>query len=414
MIPREVDRSELLSKDGTGVRVIEVNRSAKRETVQKADVNPEETDDILSWMSTAVRAAQDQSACDEHESSFRLILLDQYLIDRDTSPWRWNRGHSKELFDKLSDLLGLDYWAAPTSTWGSLFFVHHTEGTNLGGSKTGFVCDWKYRLCCFDTVDAAWVFSPKANITLAVVRFESQGRTSHEMTSNIVESMLGFDGSLIIPVFFGLSIAKSILEGLQSRVEPALDSLSGLIYKTGYHQGDSKPELSGEALSVLTKSTLSSAGSLLTHGSLLASLTEFVRYMVTENARFRTGVHVEWPTSQQIVCKTADRMGVMLEKELGAYQRTISGWQQRGSLLIQGMQNVITQKDQAATLAIAEESKRIAEASWKDTTSVTAITTITMIFLPASFTAVSRRRLPASSIRLSDIAVGRLYSRPIS
>lgn len=70
------------------------------------------------------------------------------------------------------------------------------------------------------------------------------------------------------------------------------------------------------------------------------------------------------------------------------------GWGMRANAVVQGLQNVIGQKNQEETRRIAEESrrlaeqsKRLAEASWKDTASVTAVTLITMLFLPATFMA---------------------------
>ena len=70
--------------------------------------------------------------------------------------------------------------------------------------------------------------------------------------------------------------------------------------------------------------------------------------------------------------------------------------------LMQGLQTLIAQRDQQATIQLALESKRIAEDSkrlardskriaedsWKDTTSMTAITVITMFFLPGTFLSV--------------------------
>ncbi|CRK15162.1 hypothetical protein BN1708_011382 [Verticillium longisporum] len=63
------------------------------------------------------------------------------------------------------------------------------------------------------------------------------------------------------------------------------------------------------------------------------------------------------------------------------------GGRERCATLIRGVQIVIAQRDQEATLKLAAESTNIARASWQDTTSMTAITVITMIFLPGTFTA---------------------------
>ncbi|CRK27420.1 hypothetical protein BN1708_014804 [Verticillium longisporum] len=63
------------------------------------------------------------------------------------------------------------------------------------------------------------------------------------------------------------------------------------------------------------------------------------------------------------------------------------GGRERCATLIRGVQIVIAQRDQEATLKLAAESTNIARASWQDTTSMTAITVITMVFLPGTFTA---------------------------
>ena len=52
--------------------------------------------------------------------------------------------------------------------------------------------------------------------------------------------------------------------------------------------------------------------------------------------------------------------------------------------------NLIAQKDSAHMKAIADEQRRIALAASRDSTSMQVISVITAVFLPATFTAVSK------------------------
>jgi hypothetical protein len=64
-------------------------------------------------------------------------------------------------------------------------------------------------------------------------------------------------------------------------------------------------------------------------------------------------------------------------------------WQKKASIQVHGLFNLIAQRDQHTNIAIARDSRTLAEESKRDSTSMNAIAAVTMVFLPGTFTAVS-------------------------
>ena len=65
-------------------------------------------------------------------------------------------------------------------------------------------------------------------------------------------------------------------------------------------------------------------------------------------------------------------------------------WQRQASIVVQGIFNLIAQRDQKTTIEIAKDSKILAEESRRDNISMKAIAAVTMSFLPGTYLAVSK------------------------
>jgi hypothetical protein len=66
-----------------------------------------------------------------------------------------------------------------------------------------------------------------------------------------------------------------------------------------------------------------------------------------------------------------------------------SSWINTASFLLQGVLNLAAQRDSAINIQLAKDSKKIAEDSKRDSTSMMSLAIVTMFFLPGTFTAVS-------------------------
>ena len=65
----------------------------------------------------------------------------------------------------------------------------------------------------------------------------------------------------------------------------------------------------------------------------------------------------------------------------------VQSWQRQASIVIQGILNLIAQRDQQTTIEIAKDSKILAEDGRRDNISLKAIATLTTFFLPGTFLA---------------------------
>ncbi|KAI1352237.1 hypothetical protein F5Y01DRAFT_280326 [Xylaria sp. FL0043] len=65
-------------------------------------------------------------------------------------------------------------------------------------------------------------------------------------------------------------------------------------------------------------------------------------------------------------------------------------WERRGTILQQGIFNLIAQQDQNTSIGIAEDSRILAAESKRDSTSMKTLAVVTMAFLPGAFVAVSK------------------------
>lgn len=152
-----------------------------------------------------------------------------------------------------------------------------------------------------------------------------------------------------------------------------------------------------ELVSYTAKMVGTSTG-LLARTAELQGTIEALSYLCGENAAVETWCHAsDMGLAYHHVNEWA-RYLKLQAKSVQIYEESLAS---TSSLVVQGLQNIIGQKNQEEMRQIAlesrgvaeeskrltEESRKIAEASWKDTTSVTAVTLITMLFLPATFMA---------------------------
>jgi len=107
-------------------------------------------------------------------------------------------------------------------------------------------------------------------------------------------------------------------------------------------------------------------------------------------------------------------------EECAFLQQEAASWQRKASIVIQGIFNLIAQRDQNMSISIAKDSKMLAEQSQRiaheskvlaekskrDSTSMNSIAAVTIFFLPGTFVAVCY-----PFVRLSPYALTRVYSR---
>ena len=71
-----------------------------------------------------------------------------------------------------------------------------------------------------------------------------------------------------------------------------------------------------------------------------------------------------------------------------------ASWQQKAIIQVQGHFNLIARRDQTLNVDVARDTKKLAEDSKRDSTSMKAIAAVTTFFLPGNF--CSGRQYPES------------------
>ncbi|KAH6877271.1 hypothetical protein B0T10DRAFT_566296 [Thelonectria olida] len=169
-----------------------------------------------------------------------------------------------------------------------------------------------------------------------------------------------------------------------------------VLFQSGYHFFSNQKR--SDVLSLeprqLTKHTadmVAASTAIAGDIGLLRGLISVLKFLREESAAIRKELR---STQQDKVLENIDEWSKCIECSAESLVAYLESCVAKANVVIQGLQNAIGQKNQEATLKIAtesrqlaEDSKKIAEASWKDTTSVTAIMLITMLFLPATFMA---------------------------
>jgi len=251
---------------------------------------------------------------------------------------------------------------------------------------------WKYKLQIPTTYRCAWVYIPSSRVTVALLLVQNNNFTFPRGLVNALD----FVAPRCNPVFLAYGILEYSFVQMCRRIEAGGKLLGPVFAATGYHPfknlATGNPEkLSMDELNRLAEICMRCCASAQANICELTGFLDVVGYLDEENQRFFQSL----PQDQRAT-SAESRTSVFLKRKLRLHRAHIVSLRagaericSEGQGLAQGIQNLLARKQQDATHEISQGSKAIAEASLKDTTSMTGITTITMLFLPATFTAVS-------------------------
>jgi hypothetical protein len=191
------------------------------------------------------------------------------------------------------------------------------------------------------------------------------------------------------PMFCGLMALQTLAADTVGNASKKGNRLLVVQKATGYHTYDRmrETEMGNEEgpepdLASVTKEVLAVASNLTAWENASIQLTSFVRYMVSENGRFMNTRFSPGDRSGKRLSLFLDEQAMKLAGDIQAAHHDILAWLSTATFQLQGVLNLISQKDAHISIQIAKETKR-------DSSSMTAIATVTMLFLPGTFTAVS-------------------------
>ena len=152
----------------------------------------------------------------------------------------------------------------------------------------------------------------------------------------------------------------------------------------------------------LSASVSGLSANIVTSEICLQGLHDLALSIIEENTSFADDRNANENDRIQQVARYVDRQAKYWAKECAFLQHEAASWQRKASIVIQGIFNLIAQRDQNTSISIARDSKILAEQSQtiayesrilaekskRDSASMKAIAAVTMFFLPGTFVAV--------------------------
>ncbi|KAH7111667.1 hypothetical protein B0J13DRAFT_271652 [Dactylonectria estremocensis] len=107
-------------------------------------------------------------------------------------------------------------------------------------------------------------------------------------------------------------------------------------------------------------------------------MIDILAHLVSENQRYHRPDGPFTHRNAQIISDYITQTARVLSLEMSGISHVAESWKEKGSSLIQGLHNIIAQRNQSINLDVAK-------ANWWDTAAVTTMNLIAVIFLPATY-----------------------------
>jgi hypothetical protein len=149
-------------------------------------------------------------------------------------------------------------------------------------------------------------------------------------------------------------------------------------------------------LSIVTNEVLGAASNLTGWENAAGQMIGLARFLITESAKFADTDLAPVTEEFQKLCAYIYQQAENQVNDLEGARCDSRAWLATATFLLQGVLNLISQRDTDMNIKLAKNSNKIAIEAKRDSTSMMAIAVVTMFFLPGTFTSV--RRCPQPTI----------------
>jgi hypothetical protein len=347
--------------------------------------------EIEHWLESAVEQAINQrpDAEDDTTSSIKILFLNE---KRCKKHWK------DEEFDvtRLHPILRITDWTtAHYMTTYCRFPLPFDTDDDHGSTPEamGHDWDWRYTISHPFDWDMLWAYFPQTRTSVGIMRTWFDGYDSDFVDMEcIVETFAG--PTLGHPMLLGLFALQTLTSDAMANVREKGNRLYEVQCRTGFHvysrlrttdaAGDEGPDLA-----VVTREVLGAAAHLTGWDNATPQLAGFARFIMSESARFQTS---KWALDTRSFKRLCDYIDQQTEKQISdidGAKRDAMAWLATATFVMQGVLNLVSQRDANVNIELARNSNRIALDTKRDATSMMAIAFLTMVFLPATFTSVS-------------------------
>jgi hypothetical protein len=390
--------------NGTPARIFEHYRGDPAAAVEDSPGRkssgwlPSSFREIETWLQSqadeAIQAAAAGISKDDNDerSAIKIVFLNERQCEK---AWK-NEGCN--IVTKLHPKLRMEDWTtAHYMTTYYKFPVPLHVDENSGHS-------WNYRYSVshpFDW-DLVWCYFPPTRTTIGILRtwFEDYSAGFQEMEETI-ERFAG--PTLAHPMLLGLFSLQLLTSDTMANVREKGNRLYEAQCATGFQMyphlrttelddDASSSVLKQEALnlSIVTKEVLGATSNLTGWENAAGQMIGFARFLATESTQFADSDHVPGTRTFRNLCAYIDQQTQKQVSDLEGARCDTRAWLATASFVLQGVLNMISQRDAGMNIKLAKNSNKIALEAKRDSTSMMAIAVVTMFFLPGTFMSVSR------------------------
>ena len=247
-----------------------------------------------------------------------------------------------------------------------------------------------------------WSYNPSTGSTVSMLSYA--GSQGSRIAQAIIQGLVDYEWLCGFPMLLSLLAQRYIAREMEEWFEIHVDGVVKAAELTGYHHNlalEQRQERNYDP-AVETAKVSGISSNIATNHHCWEGLLALARFTLDElqvvaGARPRHAGSGKWKSNLRYI---REEVGCLAMKANAMCQEATS-WQQKASIQIQGLFNIITQREQElgrklasdslhltqASLELGEVTRQIAEDSKRDSTSMKAIAAVTMCFLPGTFAA---------------------------
>ena len=247
-----------------------------------------------------------------------------------------------------------------------------------------------------------WNYDPATGSTVAMLSYA--GLQASRITQAIVQGLMDHEWICGFPMLLALLAQRYIAREMERWFGIHVDGVVKAAELTGYHHnlGLEQGQEGNYDPAVETAKLSGVAANIATNHHCWEGLLALARFTLDE-LQVVAGAHPrhadadKWESHVRYIREEVD----CLAMKANAMCQEANLWQKKASIQIQGLFNIIAQREQElgrklasdslrltqASLELGELTRQIAEDSKRDSTSMKAIAAVTMCFLPGTFAA---------------------------
>ncbi|KAL9633644.1 MAG: hypothetical protein Q9164_004579 [Protoblastenia rupestris] len=186
------------------------------------------------------------------------------------------------------------------------------------------------------------------------------------------------------PMFMALVAAIIILQSSQDAIELNRDKINRVEHRTQHsHFHSSKRPIAAGSYASLSAMMSGSA----THLAGIETTSGTLREILDALSEYQWPQDVERPEWAGKVVKEVDECVKVLRQRLKAQELKIRYLSRRADVQLTALFNLITQRETRLSISVAQDSRTLASVTKDDSTAMKALTAVTVVFLPGTFSA---------------------------